>query len=478
MRCYLALFAIIYSTMNVFSQDFEVKKFEPLNNGQTPVTNFRNDNNGNPCALLIVQSLKDRLEFEGWVVGDVKRKGDAYWVFIANGAKHIKIKHVNFQTKDVVFSDYGTSSLKGGQTYSLQLVDDTKDIVNKVYRLGWNLNKMEVPNNVQTFLKMAATRGDVKAQKAMAQLNLEGKARVGEFLGGNKGFHWIEKLLEKGDSTCLDSMPGELMYVYASKLIYNGISHDRSPNRVDTEKERKIYTEACVYYLKAVLGGYNDCDVLFEKYPLGNGLPSYSNTILQICKDSASVGNHMAMICLGYIYEKGICEQVNLRESAKWFHKANEINPSKESKTNLCRVYGNKDYPIDGESLNFIKKQSEEGLPEALFQMGCMYEEGRNFPPNIEKAIELFNQAKPTIYDLNRHHGAAYRLAKIYYERNDMKKAEELLKGLYDDELDARYLQAVILYKDKRYKVDAYNILSDLSKKGYQKATDFIKEKY
>ena len=108
-----------------------------------------------------------------------------------------------------------------------------------------------------------------------------------------------------------------------------------------------------------------------------------------------------------------------------------------------------------------------------------MYEEGRNVPKDIDKAIELYKQAKPTIYDTDNHRGAAYRLAKICYDRNDLKQAEEYLRGTDNDDLDARFLQAIMLYQDTRnYKVDAFNILSDLSKKGYQKAKDFIKNNY
>ena len=96
-----------------------------------------------------------------------------------------------------------------------------------------------------------------------------------------------------------------------------------------------------------------------------------------------------------------------------------------------------------------------------------------------KEVVELYKKSKPTIYDPNRHHGATYRLAKIYYDRNNYKEAEDLLKGLYDYELDARYLRAIILFQDTRnYKVDAFNILSDLSKKGYKKATEFIKNNY
>lgn len=471
---------ILLSTSYASAQDIEVKKFEPMEKDQTPILSPRKDINGNDCALVLVNTLKKGMEFEGWVVGDVDYKDDAYYVYMANGAKHINIKHPDYQTKKVLFSEYGIGNVKGGQLYSLCIVDDTKDVINKVYSLGWKLSGFEVSERAKTFLNMSARRGDRKAIIALTQLSVGGNVQKGEFLEQNKGLHWIESLLEKGDSTCLDSMPGELMHVYACKIIRDGISHDRSPNRVDTYKERIIYTEASKYEIKACLKGYKEAgNDFFMDYIQGNGLPEYKKEVIRLCLDSVSIGNAKAMTCLGYIYENGICEETDLQTAAKWYKKAFETDSANQNKTDLCRVYGNSRYPIDEETLSFIKQKAEEGLLEALFQLGCMYEEGRNVEKNVEKAVELYKQSKPTIFDSNRHHGAAYRLAKIYYDRKDYKEAENLLRGLYDDELDARYLRAIILFQDTRnYKVDAYNILSDLSKKGYQKATEFIKNNY
>jgi TPR repeat protein len=477
---FLSLLIGTLFTFIVDAQDIEVKKFEPLEKDQTTALSPRKDINGNDCALVLVRTLKKGMEFDGWVVGDVEYKDDSYWVYMANGAKHINIKHPDYQTKKVLFSEYGIGNVKGGQLYSLCIVDETKDIINKVYSLGWNLSGFEVSERAKTFLNMSAKRGDKKAIIALAQLSVGGNVQKGEFLEQNKGLYWIESLLEKGDSACLDSMPGELMHVYACKIIRDGISHDRSANRVDTYKERSIYTAASKYDLKACQKGYKEAgDDFFLDYIQSNGLPAYKKEVMRLCLDSASTGNTKAMRCLGVIFENGICEEANLLTASKWYRKIYDSSLSNQSKTDLCRVYGNCRFTIDEESLKFIKHQADEGLQEALFQLGCMYEEGRNVEKNVEKAIELYKQSKPTIFDSNRHQGATYRLAKIYYDRKDYKEAENLLRGLYDDELDARYLQAMILFQDTRnYKVDAYNILSDLSKKGYQKATEFIKNNY
>lgn len=469
-----------------FAQVIEVKKFEPQNKNQTAVS-IRNDINGNPCATLIVQSLKEGLKFEGWVVGDVERKEEQYIVYMAGGSKHIKIKHSDFQTKDIVFGDYGISSLKGGLIYSLLLVDETKDIVNKVYRLGWNLNDMVVPDNVKTFLRMAATRGDKKAQIAMAQLSLEGKVRAldGEVL--HKGIRWIKALLAEGDSTCLDQMPGELMYVYSLQLMKESyrsgeISSDRSVSRVDTISERRAYTRICEYEIKACIKGFSQAgDDLFEDYLKSNGLPQYSKAIIRCCLDSANVGNISAMSCLGFIYERGFCEDVDLSLAAEWYKR---IYTHNTIPNDLCRVYGNKNYPITDKEMKFIQESADKGWNEALFQLGCMYEDGRNVQKDIGIATELFNKCilRNDSYH-SAHQGAVTHLAHIYYKKGDFDKAAELLLyGVNNPNMEATYLKAVMMYEGKGTnwyirgeKDEAISLLSSIAKQGHKEAINYLK---
>lgn len=483
MKHKLLLILILLIPVWGVAQDIEVKKFEPLVKDLAAVTNYRNDNNGNPCALLIVQSLKEDLEFEGWVIGDVERKNDAYLVYVANGAKHIKIKHADFQTKDIMFGDYATSSLKGGQTYVLQLVDETKDIVKMVYRLGWNLNGMEVPGAAKTFLNMAASRGDVKAQIALAQLSLTGKVSVGEYLSENKGLYWINKLLEKGDSTCLDSMPGELMCAYACQLIWNGIRYDGW--NTDTLKNKSVYTKAGEFEVKACLKGFKDAgNELFEDYPKGNGLPKYVKDIILCCEDSAKNNNEKAMECLGLIYEKGIGTEVNLPLAADWFLRLYNKNKFGD---NLCRVYGNRHFPIDKDKLLFLQSQAKEGNPEALYQLGLMYEEGRNYPLDQEQALVLYCRNANSV-----HKGILFRKAVLLCKRKDfdkaMKEAEKLLHEVDEPGIDLvnlTCLRDLLSY----YKVESgysffrdnlpdkcINDLSLLAKQGHKEAQEFLEQ--
>lgn len=482
-KIYLTIALSALCFLGIHAQKLNVESFITKINDVTARTQPRQDINGNDCALVMVRTLKKGMEFEGWVIGNVDYKNDTYFVYMANGAKHLNIKHPDYQTKKVLFSEYGIGDLKGGQLYSLCLVDETKDIINKVYSLGWNLDNYEVSEKAKTFLNMSAKRGDKKAMIALAQLSVGADVQSGLSLEQNKGLYWINKLLELGDSAFLDSMPGKLMHVYARKLISDGVSHDRSANSVNTYKEKEVYTNASRYCLKACLNGYKEAgNDFFVNFIQGNGLLEYRKEVLRLCMDSASAGNAKAMTSLGHIYEKGICGELNLQTAGKWFRKAYESDPSNQCKTDLCRIYGNSQYPIDEEAMTFIKTQAAEGLQEALFQLGCMYEEGRNAKQDIEKAIDLYKQAVFVDRPYNRHQGATYRLAKIYYDRNNYEAVEKVfgILGLYDNELDSRYLRAIIMYQDKRgnFKPDVYNILSDLSKKGYQKATDFIMNNY
>ena len=459
------------------AQDIEVKKFEPVMKDQTAAVSPRKDINGMECALVLVRTLKKEMEFDGWVVGDVDYKDDTYFVYMANGAKHLNIKHPDFQTKKVLFSEYGIGNLKGGQLYSLCLADDTKDIINKVYSLGWNLNNYKVSEKIRTFLNMSAKRGDKKAIIALTQLSEQQSEKEKQ---DASALHWIELLLSKGDSSFLDSMPPRLMLLYSEK-IKSGIW--RGSSKVESSVERALYTKASEFELKACMKGYKEAgDYLFMDYLKGNGLPMYSRKVMDICTDSANSNNIKAMECLGRIYERGFCEDIDLNMAAEWYKKAHDLSPSSIMKSNLCRIYGNPSYKIDSNNLEFIREMAEEGLVEAKFQIACMYEEGRNFPQNREKSIELFSQIS--------HRGATYHLAKFAFDQKDYKKAENLLKGmifmhnddnkfLYED--DALFLYAVTQYNLYTYndaRISVLNTLSKLSKQGYQKATEFIKENY
>ncbi|MBO4464648.1 MAG: hypothetical protein J5797_10720 [Prevotella sp.] len=53
-KIYAILGYLVITVNNLFAQDIEVKKFEPLEKDQTAVLSARKDLNGNTCGLVKV----------------------------------------------------------------------------------------------------------------------------------------------------------------------------------------------------------------------------------------------------------------------------------------------------------------------------------------------------------------------------------------------------------------------------------------
>ncbi len=114
-------------TNNLFAQDIEVKKFEPLQNDQTAVTSARKDLNGNTCGLVKVILKEPGAEFEGNIIGDVTFNNNEYWVYMAKGSKRLNIKHPSYLPVTIVFSDYGVTRIESDKTYCLTLKGNKKN---------------------------------------------------------------------------------------------------------------------------------------------------------------------------------------------------------------------------------------------------------------------------------------------------------------------------------------------------------------
>jgi len=60
---------LLCCTLSLYAQDIEVKKFEPLEKGQTAALSPRKDINGVTCGLVKVVLKEPGAEFEGSVMG-------------------------------------------------------------------------------------------------------------------------------------------------------------------------------------------------------------------------------------------------------------------------------------------------------------------------------------------------------------------------------------------------------------------------
>ena len=127
MRNIFTLFFLFLSVEIFAQEELQVKSFQASVNDLTARTTPREDASSTPCALIKVIIADQGIAFEcgnlaSMIVGDVSFHTNEYWVYLAagtGGAKHLKIKHPTCPTVDVVFSDYGFSTLEPLATYTL-----------------------------------------------------------------------------------------------------------------------------------------------------------------------------------------------------------------------------------------------------------------------------------------------------------------------------------------------------------------------
>lgn len=104
--CCTALFAQEQESMKVvsFKQDLQ---------DLSARTNRVEDNNGTPCALVKIQVLtEDQITFTGgYLVGDVQKRVNEYWAYLANGAKKIEVSHPRFEKLVVSFKEASGGSI-------------------------------------------------------------------------------------------------------------------------------------------------------------------------------------------------------------------------------------------------------------------------------------------------------------------------------------------------------------------------------
>lgn len=123
--------------ISTFSQKLTVEKMEALAMDTYASVHRRVDLNNNPCAVVRVSLPISGATFSGNVVGDVKRDGSDYLVYMPTGSKKLWVKHPNFHELEVVFGDYGIDRLQSVVTYRVTV---------NVQQAGTSPQKMQILN--------------------------------------------------------------------------------------------------------------------------------------------------------------------------------------------------------------------------------------------------------------------------------------------------------------------------------------------
>lgn len=77
------------------------------------------DLNGDMCALVRVQIVDSKVNFEGDIIGQPFNKVNEYEVWLMDGSTFLKVSPFHTRPLVATFSDYGIEEVKGGRVYVL-----------------------------------------------------------------------------------------------------------------------------------------------------------------------------------------------------------------------------------------------------------------------------------------------------------------------------------------------------------------------
>lgn len=203
----------------ISSQELQVESFVQM--GVVEEKNVIKDKNDSPCALIKIIPIQNDIEFENTFITKVEKKDTVYWVYMAQGAKRLRIKHPNYLPKDIAFADYGINTLYSACCYELRIKDNLvpktnfviadRKSIDDIYNQGWNYKGEKLSAVSKMIINREALGGKKEAQIAMANICLFEK----EY---KMALKWVNQLIEDGDSMCLKEMNGELLYYYAINI--------------------------------------------------------------------------------------------------------------------------------------------------------------------------------------------------------------------------------------------------------------------
>lgn len=120
----ISLFLLLcWAMLTASAQELKVKSMNAVSNDLTASVEHRLDLNGNPCALVRVIINDSYPQFQGNVIGSVKKDGKQFLVYLSEGTQMLRIIPADSYPIRITFADYGIKAVKAKTTYDLILVD-------------------------------------------------------------------------------------------------------------------------------------------------------------------------------------------------------------------------------------------------------------------------------------------------------------------------------------------------------------------
>ena len=302
--------------------------------------------------------------------------------------------------------------------------------------------------------KAAAELGHAGAQRELASCYIWAFG-VGE--NPKRAVYWFNKAIEQGDIKA----KFELAELYDSRqnLFEKNEEILYKKGNWYYQQSDSLYKEACEQVL-AGLGDADDKTNLALCYLNGYGVERDSKKAAHWFLEAAKEGSHHAQMALGYSYLNGNGVEQNYKKAFYWLSLAAPYFPAAERGLAECYYHGwgvKKDYEkalslflklVDYDGVNYgicsnylglcyengfgnyaaavswYQKAAEAGLPEANYNLGICYAEGRGVAQDYAAAASWYRKAAE-----QGDAGGQYNLGLCYY--NGQGVAEDREQAIY-----------------------------------------------
>ncbi|MBT3921554.1 MAG: sel1 repeat family protein, partial [Nitrospina sp.] len=158
------------------------------------------------------------------------------------------------------------------------------------------------------------------------------------------------------------------------------------------------YSEAAKWYQRAA-----EQDSARAKSHIYEIAKKGSSQALKILNDDAKLGVVEAQVILGKMYEEGHPFPQDYNEAFKWYQQAAEQGTA-QAKSHIYEIAKKG----SSQALKVLTADAQQGVAEAQFRLGKMYEEGHPFPQDYNEAAKWYQRsaeqdsarAKSHIYEI------------------------------------------------------------------------------
>lgn len=118
---FICSFFSLLSAQWLSARNLEVVSMHQIPLNLTASTKVRVDNNGTPCAVLMISLPLEDCDFEGNVIGNIVYKTNEYRLYVSSGTKMIRILAPDNEPLIIKFSDFGIDQVESKKTYEIKI---------------------------------------------------------------------------------------------------------------------------------------------------------------------------------------------------------------------------------------------------------------------------------------------------------------------------------------------------------------------